>query len=122
MIADELFQLYIKEREYQTKIFGEFKKNPSFNLASFLLFLESYLKKSISFYSDKWTSEKPAWMLFCSELENQGTAPILSYENLVKVFVLAGAALETFTEIDPVCWRVDGIKKKWLDGKEMKDE
>jgi hypothetical protein len=122
MTTEELFQLYVKEREYQTKIFGEFKNNPSFNLASFLLFLESYLKKTTSCYSDRWTSDKPPWMLFCSELENQGTAPILSYENLIKVFALAGAALETFTEIDPVCWRVDGVKKKWLNGKETANE
>jgi hypothetical protein len=122
MNTEELFQLYIKEREYQTKIFGEFKDNPSFNLASFLLFLESYLKKTTSCYSDKWTSEKPPWMLDCSELKSQETAPILSYENLVKVFALAGAALETFTEIDPIYWRVDGIKKKWLSGKESPNE
>lgn len=121
MTTEELFQVYVKEREYQTKIFGEFRENNCLNLASFLLFLESYLKKAIACYSDKWSdvNVKPDWLISCEE---EPTAPILTYENLVKVFALAGAALETFTEIDPICWRVDGVKKKWLSGKESTNE
>jgi hypothetical protein len=118
MTKEELFELYIKEREYQTKIFGDFRDNKALNLASFLLFLESYLKKAIVCYSDKWSDIKPDWLLQCEELQMENTAPILSYENLIKVFALAGAALETFTEVDPEFWRLEGIKKKWLDGKE----
>jgi hypothetical protein len=122
MTSEELFQLYLKEREYQTKIFGDFRDNKSLNLASFLLFLESYLKKAIACYSDKWTEVKPDWLLQCEELQTEDTAPILTYENLIKVFALAGAALETFTVVDAEYWRKDGVKKKWLDGKEIANE
>jgi|GEM_PF-4888025 len=40
MTKDELFDLYIREREYQTKIFGNFRDNESLNLPSMLLFIE----------------------------------------------------------------------------------
>jgi hypothetical protein len=121
MTTEELFQLYVKEREYQTKIFGDFKENPNLNIASFLEFIRRYLNKADDFYADKWTSDLPLWMLNCKEIEN-GSAPILTYENLIKVFALAGAALETFALIDPSYWRAEGIKKKWLDGKEVANE
>ena len=122
MTSEELFQLYLKEREYQTKIFGDFRDNESLTLSSMLLFIERYLQKSKDSYADKWTSEFPAWMKSCEELGGGDTAPILSYENLIKVFALAGAALETFAIIDPLCWRTDGVKKKWLNGKEVANE
>jgi len=115
MTQNEIFELYSKEREYQKQIFGDFKDNSTLNLASFLVFVDKYLKKAVSSYSDKWHSNLPYWLITCREYELQNTAPVTSYEELIKVFALAGAALEAFVEIDPSSWREDGIKEKWID-------
>ena len=48
-------------------------------------------------------------------MEKQGSAPVDAYEYLIKVFVLAGAALEAYTEVNVSNWRERGIKEKWLD-------
>lgn len=114
MNQDKIFELYIKEREYQKEIFGDFKDNPTLNLASFLILVDKYLKKATNSYLDKWHSNLPDWLLSCKECEQQNTAPVTSYEDLIKVFALAGAALETFTEIDSSRWREEGIKEKWI--------
>lgn len=115
MNQDEIFELYDKERQYQMSIFGDFKKNSSLNLSSFLSFVEIYLEKAKSAYCEKWTSELPPWLISCKEADEQNTAPVSSYEYLIKVFALAGAALETFAEIDFSRWREEGIKKKWIE-------
>jgi len=101
-----LFELYTKEREYQRCCFGEYSDVKTLNLASFLLFIEEYLQKSKKGYCGKWEANLPTWLCNSEEMK-EGSAPAEAYEQLVKVFVLAGAALETFTTIDPAEWRKD---------------
>jgi len=114
MTRSEVIKLYEKERDYQESIFGEYKNNPSLNLASFLLFLDSYLDKAKKYYVSKWTDKPPSWLLESKEQLIQGSSPVDTYEELVKIFVLAGAALESYAAIDVSKWREDGIKNKWL--------
>ena len=115
MKTEELFELYLKERDYERKVFGEYKDRTTLNLASFILFLEKYVEKIRDSYSDKWEAELPEWLIGCREVVEQGTAPSECYENLVKLFALTGAALETFSEIDVSKWREQGIKVKWIE-------
>ena len=110
---DNIIRLYMKERKYQSQIFGDYKNNPKFNIATFILFIEQYLDKAKESYVNVWTSELPCWLNKCNESENNSTAPVEAYESLIKAFVLAGAALEAFTDIDVSKWRNDGIKEKW---------
>jgi len=106
MKIETLFELYKKEREYQRCCFGEYKDVDSLNFASFLLFIEEYLKKSQQGYCGPWVTdiERAPWLLNCKELL-EGSAPQKAYEELIKIFTLAGAALETFADIDPDKWR-----------------
>ena len=113
MTRDDILKLYQKEREYQTKIFGQYKNNPSLNLGSFLIFLDSYLKKANKFYVSKWSNELPPWLLSSKEFVQQDSCPIECYEELIKIFTLAGAALESYCVIDVEQWRENGIKDKW---------
>ena len=115
MTRDELIKLYEKERSYQLKIFGDYKDNPSLNLGSFLLFLDNYLQKAKKDYTSKWTNDPPIWMLSSKEMVLQQSCPSDSYEELIKIFALAGAALESYTAIDVSKWREDGIKVKWTE-------
>ena len=115
MNKEKLFELYCKERDYQEKIFGNLSLNPKFNIATFLLFIERYLEKSKKSYVDKWTDKLPSWLEFCNESENDSTAPVNAYEELIKIFALTGAALESYCDVDVDEWRVDGIKPKWKD-------
>ena len=101
-----LFELYQREREYQRCCFGEYSDIKSLNFASFLLFIEEYLQKAKKGYSGKWDAEPPLWLLTSEEMK-EGSAPVEAYEQLVKVFALAGAALETFADINPTEWRKD---------------
>lgn len=115
---EDLFKLYIKERDYETSIFGEYKDDPNYNVASFLSFLRKYLDHADRAYAEKWQYEHPSWLRNTKESVSTGDpkpAPVETYESLIKLFVMAGAALETFTDIDPSQWRVDGIKQKWRD-------
>jgi hypothetical protein len=105
MNQKKLFDLYLKEREYQRCCFGEYYDVKSFNLASFLNFIDTYLKKCQTAYSEKWDTETPPWLINCKEMLQDGSAPIQAYEDLIKVFALAGAALETFSDIDIDEWR-----------------
>lgn len=107
-------ELYKKERAYEESIFGDYSKDPNMNVASLLLMIEVYLKKAKDSYVSKWEYDRPDWLLNANECK-QGTCPVPSktYEHLIKVFALSGAALEAFTEIDPTLWRDDGIKEKW---------
>lgn len=113
MTRDEVIKLYEKEREYQTEIFGEYKNNPSLNLSSFLIFLDNYFQKAKKYYVSKWTNEPPLWLLSTKELLLQGSCPAECYEELIKIFTLVGAALESYAAIDVSKWREDGIKEKW---------
>jgi len=113
MNREEIIMLYDKEREYEEQIFGDYKKNKCLNLASFLAFIEHYLERSKNEYVNKWEEDSPDWLINCSEFDHQDAAPVKTYENLIKVFALTGAALEAFTEIDPLRWREEGIKNKW---------
>jgi hypothetical protein len=110
----KLFDLYIKEREYERKVFGDYANDPNLNVASFLQFIEETLQKAKTSYVNKWGSELPPWLLSCKEYYNGSPAPHTTYEYLVKVFALAGAALESYTNIDVEKWREDlTIKDKW---------
>jgi len=115
MTTNELIKLYEKEREYQRSAFGEYKTNPSLNLGSFLLFLDNYLNKAKKYYVSKWTDDLPPWLLASKEQLQQGSCPADSYEELIKIFALAGAALESYSAIDVSKWRQDGIKDKWIE-------
>jgi hypothetical protein len=114
MERKKLLQLYEKERRYQDSVFGDPKKNPNLNVASFLLFIKTYVDRAASEYLNKWDSEVPEWFNGSIEYSTQETAPVKTYEDLVKIMALAGAALEAFVEIEPEYWRTEGVKKKWL--------
>ena len=115
MDREDVIELYRKEREYQERAFGDYKKLDSLNVASFLNFVEIYLEKAKANYSAAWSKpgEEPDWFKSCKELDFQTRAPIKTYEYLIKIMALAGASLETFTSIDPSKWREEDIKDKW---------
>lgn len=114
MDTETIIKLYKKEREYQRKCFGEYCKIDSLNFASFLNFIRTYLNKAEKEYSDVWDNILPLWLVDCKERIHDGTAPVKAYEELIKVMALAGAALETYTEIDPEKWRSSPEEgKKW---------
>jgi len=98
-------ELYEKERDYERSIFGEYKNDPSLSFPSFLLFLEQYVQKAKAAYAGKWEKDLPPWLKTCVEYQNGGFAPVKAYEEVIKVMALAGAALETYANIDPKKWR-----------------
>jgi hypothetical protein len=114
MDIKKLFELYQREREYQKCCFGEYDNINSLNLASFLVFIRQYLKKAEKRYAGKWEQNLPSWLLSSKEMQ-EGSSPVEAYEELIKVFVLAGAALETFANVDPGEWRKDLSEesRKW---------
>ena len=99
-----LFDLYQKEREYQKCCFGEYSEIKSLNLASFIIFIEKYIERTKESYSGKWDTHSPEWFINSNEMGG-GSAPVTAYEELIKVFVLTGAALETFLDVDVDEWR-----------------
>ena len=112
MNIEKLFELYIKEREYQKCCFGEYKELEFLNLASFIIFIEKYVEEAKKSYSGKWSSQQPLWATILKEYScTNGTAPIEAYEALIKIFALSGAALEAFSVIDPNEWRKEQGKK-----------
>jgi len=115
---NDTIELYMKEREYQRCIFGNYENEKSLNLGSFLIFIRHYLEKAERGYVGPWiTPEKmPSWLKSCKELQG-GSAPVEAYEHLIKVFALAGAALKTYADIDPNRWRENIIEEgqKWID-------
>jgi hypothetical protein len=115
MSSDNVIALYEKERDYEKCVFGDYSKVPSLNLASFIVFLNIYLKKVNAAYTGKWENELPPWLITCKEHEQDGTAPVKAYEEIIKIMALAGATLEAFTEIDVSRWREDleAEMKKW---------
>ena len=117
MDKQTLIDLYLKEREYQEKVFGDYKNNPNLNISSFLNFIEEYLDRSKKAYAANWSRNLPEWLVSCSESVGGKPAPIETYEDLIKVFALTGAAIEAFLDVDVVKWRSEGIKTKWLEDK-----
>ncbi len=114
---EDLIKLLIKELDYQVSIFGNYKEDQNMNVASLILMIEEYLEKAKKAYMSQWKHEMPDWL---ERVKEQGDtnltpfpAPVKTYEELIKVFALTGAALEAFTKIDPNHWREDGIKDKW---------
>ena len=120
MTVEELFEVYKKEREYQRKAFGEYRLNSTLNVSSFLTFIEEYLEKAKKSYVYDWTQNKPAWFEASKESIVMGLSPIKTYEHLIKVFALTGAALETFLLMEPENWRTEGVKDKWIKKEEKK--
>lgn len=112
-----LIELYKKEREFETRVFGEYDKVEPLNFASFLIFLKQYIDKALSAYTGKWDTELPPWLKSCKEHQQDGSAPVKAYEEVIKIMALAGAALETYTDIDPEKWRDDleAAMSKWKD-------
>lgn len=117
MDVEKILELYERERDYQTCIFGSYKDLKFLNVASFLTFLEKYLQEAKKAYNGPWTHDRPAWLANCEELQHNPTAPIETYENLIKIMALAGAALETYADINPNLWRVNPLAEgaKWLE-------
>jgi len=112
-----MHNLYQKERDYERHVFGEYSQDKSLNFASFLIFLEQYIKKAKKAYCGKWDDELPPWLKMCDEFENHGVAPTKAYEEIIKVMALAGAALETYAVIDSSKWREHPERDalKWKD-------
>jgi len=104
--SEEVIKLYLREREYQKKVFGDYKNLP-LNIASFMLLHRIYLNKAENNYVNNWEYNKPDWMITCDEFERQNSAPIQSYTSLIKNFALHGAAIETLTDINPTFWRIE---------------
>ena len=115
MKPKDVIALYEKEREYETAVFGDYANVKSLNLASFIIFLDIYLKKVKAAYSGKWNDELPPWLITCKEYEQNETAPVKAYEEIIKIMALAGATLEAYTEIDTSNWREDlqAEMRKW---------
>ena len=114
MNRENLFKVLNKELDYQVAIFGDYKNDPNLNVASLILMIKTYLDKAEKAYVSKWKHEMPDWLLKAKEQDdNQSLVPVKTYEELIKVFALTGAALEAFTIIDPEHWRENGIKDKW---------
>jgi len=110
-----VIDLYIKERKYERSVFGDYRNTKSLSFPSFLVFLKQYVDKAYEAYADVWTNDLPPWLLNCEEFENNGIAPVKAYEEVIKIMALAGAALESYTEIDAEMWRTNPEEdsKKW---------
>lgn len=100
-----IMSLYVKERKYQEMLFGKYEDDKSLSFPSFLIFLKNYVDKALQAYSGKWERDLPPWLLNCLEYKNNNVAPVKAYEEVVKIIALAGAALETFSQIDVDKWR-----------------
>jgi hypothetical protein len=107
-------RIYDKEREYQKCCFGEYEHLNSLNFASFLIFIDEYLQKAKKAYCGPWKKDNPEWLQACKEM-SEGSGPFDAYAELIKVFALSGAALETFSVLRPDKWREDPESegKKW---------
>jgi hypothetical protein len=113
----DIINLYFKERDYEIKVFGEYSDDKSLSFPSFLLFLKRYVDKAIEEYTGKWERELPPWLNSCIEFDNHGVAPVKAYEDVIKIMALAGAALETYAQINAEKWRENPEEdsKKWKD-------
>jgi len=117
MNISDLIALYEKERDYETRIFGNYAEVEALNFASFLLFLKKYIDKALVAYTGKWDTDLPPWLMNCKEYQQDGSAPVKAYEEVIKIMALSGAALETYANIDPEKWREDleMCLSKWKD-------
>ena len=115
MTLQQIFSLYEKERNYETSVFGDYSRVLPLNLASFIIFLETYVNKVKAAYTGKWEDELPPWLKTCKEYEQNGNAPVKAYEEIIKIMALAGATLEAYTEIDVSKWRedIEADSQKW---------
>ena len=110
MKEDEIVKLFLKERNYEKSVFGDYKHLPELSFPSFLIFLKQYIDKAMQAYTEKWDSQLPPWLKGCREIGDaqgtpMGSAPVKAYEEVIKIMALAGAALETYTDIDASKWR-----------------
>jgi len=114
MDMDTTFALIAKEMEYQRRVFGDYSDLKALNLASHLVFQEDYLNRAKNAYVQRWDSQVPPWMLNCSELQIQRSAPVLTYDAIIKNAALHMSCLKANLMADPIMWRADGkIKDKW---------
>ena len=113
----DVIELYKKERDYERNTFGEYKDIKSLSFPSFIILIKQYLEKVEKAYAGKWSRELPEWLETCAEFEKDGTAPVEAYEQMIKLMALAGAALETYSEINTEKWREDPEidRTKWID-------
>jgi len=108
LTREDLIKLYLKERDYQIERFGKYSDLPELSFPSFILFLKTYIDQMVESYTKEWKSidQFPEWLHWSKEIEyGSATAPVQAYENLVKIFALAGAALETYTLFNIEDWR-----------------
>jgi hypothetical protein len=114
--VEKVIKLYLKEREYQKEAFGDYKEIGALSFPSFLIFLKRYTDRAIEAYMGPWeeSGKRPYWLEHAHELDF-GTVPSEAYANIIKIMALAGAALETYAEINVEEWRKDAKEdlKKW---------
>jgi len=120
MRLNDVIQIYLKEREYEKEVFGDYKDLPELSFPSFLIFLKQYIDKALEAYTGKWDNELPPWLEGCREMGDcekpqMGSAPVKAYEEVIKIMALSGAALETFTDLNASKWREnpEADAKKW---------
>jgi len=120
MRLNDVVQIYLKEREYEKEVFGDYENLPELSFPSFLIFLKQYVDKAIEAYTGKWDNKLPPWLKGCAEMKNYdgtglGSAPVKAYEEVIKIMALSGAALETYTNIDASKWREnpEADAQKW---------
>ena len=104
MNQSNLIELFIKERDYELGIFGDYQNNPALNLASFITFLKIYLDKVEKSYAGVWSTkdEFPDWLKDTAESKVGQSAPVKAY-----------------VEVDIDLWRTQPItnSKKWINNK-----
>lgn len=110
MRLNDVIQIYLKEREYEQSVFGDYSKLPELSFPSFLIFLKQYVDKALQAYTEKWDTELPPWLEGCREMgdcegTSMGSAPVKAYEEVIKIMALSGAALETYTNLNASKWR-----------------
>lgn len=104
---NDVIQIYKKERIHEEENFGDYSKDENLNVTSFLTFIDLYLTRAKTRYIAPWNKKAnlPPWLKNSKELRNGTRAPVEVYECLIKIMALAGAALETCTDLDPKYWR-----------------
>jgi hypothetical protein len=119
MNEKKVLELYKKERDYERSTFGDYKDIEALSFPSFIILIKQYIEKVEKAYADKWSRQLPSWLMNCAEFEKSGTAPVEAYEQMIKLMALAGAALETYSEINIDKWREDPEidRTKWIDEK-----
>lgn len=107
MKKEDVIKLLEKEREYEKKIFGDYKELQFLNPASFLIMIQKYIGEMESAYQRPWKNrdEFPAWLKDCFEAKHANTAPTEFYENVIKLTALGMAILETYADLDVDKWR-----------------